>query len=241
MEINWTVLTYLVIGTFVLVGFSSGWWKEALVTFFLGALVFLLQDPDQAERFIGLINSGLAQVWSLLPDSTAVAVADALGVRATAYGIQANAASPGTWLVILFGGMVAVTQLGRLLLPGIYSLSAAGRLLGSGLGGVNGLLVINLVREYLDGRSLPGSMATAASTGGLQIVGGSAYGAATSNLSVQAANLPNSTILDSFAPWVIVGGGVALLLAAVLSSVTIQSNAQKMRKISHRRPFGYKE
>ena len=241
MEINWTVLTYLVVGTFILVGFSSGWWKEALVTFFLGALVFLLQDPDQAEKFIGLINSVLGQLWSLLPDTTTAAIADALGVRATAQGIQANAASPGTWLVILLVGMVVITQLGRLLLPGAYSLSAIGRLLGSGLGGVNGLLVINLVREYLDGRSLPGSLATATSGNGLQIVGGSAYGTAASNLSVQTTNLPNLTILDSFAPWVIVGGGVVLLLAAIFSSVTVQSNEQKMRKISYRRPFGYRE
>ncbi len=241
MEINWTVLTYLVIGTFILVGFSSGWWKEALVAFFLGTLVFLLQDPEQAEKFIGLLNSGLAQIWSLLPQSTTVTVANALGVQTTTQGIQANAASSGTWLVILFVGMVAITQLGRLALPSAYSLSALGRLFGGSLGGVNGLLVINLVREYLDGRSLPGSMATAASSGGLQIVGGSSYGAAASNLSMQTANLPNATILDSFAPWVIVGGGVVLLIAAILSSVTVQSNAQKMRKLSYRRPFGYRE
>ena len=48
MEINFTVLTYFAIGLFALNGLFRGWWKEAISTFFLILLVFLLQQPGVA-------------------------------------------------------------------------------------------------------------------------------------------------------------------------------------------------
>jgi hypothetical protein len=237
MQINWTLLTYIVVGVFILGGFSSGWWKEAIVTFFLGVMVFLLQDPALAQKFIDQLNAGLTRFWQILPASVTVSLAEAL--TSGRGSIQANAGSSGTWLTILLVGVVLATQIGRLALPSTYALTAVGRLLGGTGGGVNGLLIVNLVREYLDGRSLPGHVASGV-TAGVQVVGGSAYGDAATAISVQAGNLPNATILDSAAPWIIIIGGVLLLAAALLNSVTVQTNAQKMRKISYRKPFGYR-
>ena len=48
IEINWSAITYYVIGLFALSGFFRGWWKEAITAFFLGILVFLLRTPDVA-------------------------------------------------------------------------------------------------------------------------------------------------------------------------------------------------
>ena len=69
MEINWTVLTYFIIGLFILNGFFRGWWKEALTTAILVFFVFLLQQPGVAEGFINLINGFLNSVWQILPES----------------------------------------------------------------------------------------------------------------------------------------------------------------------------
>ena len=103
MAIDWTVLTYVIVGIFVLVGFSSGWWKEAIVAFFLGVLVFLLQNPDIAESVINGINQVFATVWGYLPSF----LKDLLGEP-----IELNAASGSTWLLILIVGMERFTRQG---------------------------------------------------------------------------------------------------------------------------------
>ena len=41
MQINWMVLTYFVIGLFILNGFFRGWWKEAITLSFLAILGIL--------------------------------------------------------------------------------------------------------------------------------------------------------------------------------------------------------
>ncbi len=242
MEINWTLMTYLVIGIFILAGFSSGWWKEALVTFFLGLLVLLLQNPDWAQTFVDFLNGIIASLWQLLPPAWQTNLANALALDISSGAPQFNPGNAGTWLVILVVGLLIVTQIGRLALPRSYLLSPMGRLLGAALAGVNGFLVVNLVREYLDGRSLPGTTA-AVSNAGITVVGGGAgpsVRAPAGSVSIQAANMPGFTLLDSAAPWIIAGIGLVLLVLVILNSVTIETNEEKMRRISRRRPFGYR-
>jgi hypothetical protein len=146
-------------------------------------------------------------------------------------------------LFILLIGMLLVTQIGRLALPGGYYVGVIGRILGAGLGGINGLVLINLVREYLDGRSLPGSSAPVSSAG-ITMVDGGGTGAALSppaeTLTIQATDLPSFTLLDSVGPWVIVGIGLFLLIVAVISSVAVERNDENMRRVARRRPFGYR-
>lgn len=234
MEIDWTVLTYLVVGISVLVGFSSGWWKEAIITFFLGLLVFLLQNPEFAQTLVDSINSLLA----LVPDSIITFFENVLGRE---INLQIDASAPSTWLLILFGGILIAIQLGRFGLPANYYLTPIGSIFGALLGGVNGFIILNLVREYLDGRSLPGGsdIATPA-VAGITMAGESSFGPAASSLSIQATNLPRFTILDSLVPWIIVGIGLLILLVALTGSITVESNKENMKKITRRTPFGYK-
>ena len=63
MEIDWTVLTYAVIGLFALTGFFRGWWKEAVTTIFLVILLFFLQQPAIAESFVAVINNTTNCPW----------------------------------------------------------------------------------------------------------------------------------------------------------------------------------
>ncbi len=231
MVIDWTVLTYVIVAIFVLVGFSSGWWKEAIVAFFLGVLVFLLQNPDVAESLINGINQVFATIWGYLPASLKELVGGP---------IKLNAASANTWLLILIVGMVIFTQIGRLGLPGSYYAGPLSRVLGAVLGGVNGLIIANLVREYLDGRSLPGS-STAAATASAEITlaGTSSAGPPASEVGVAFTNLPSVTLLDSAAPWIIFGLALMLVIGAVANSFRVQSNTENMKKITRQKPFGY--
>ena len=63
-----------------------------------------------------------------------------------------------------------------------YTVRPTGSILGGLLGGLNGFLIINLIREYLDGRNLPG--------GGLPTeiasAGGGTVGTASSGLAGSA-------------------------------------------------------
>ena len=231
MVIDWTVLTYVIVGIFVLVGFSSGWWKEAIVAFFLGVLVFLLQNPDVAETVINGINQVLTTVWGYLPSSLK---------ELTGGPIDLDPSSATTWLLILIVGIVIFTQIGRLGLPGTYHVGIVGRVLGAALGGVNGLIIANLIREYMDGRSLPGSTAAAATASAeITLAGTGPAGPPASEVGVAFTNLPSATILDSAAPWLITGLAVLLVIAAVGNSIKVEKNAENMRKISRHKPFGY--
>jgi hypothetical protein len=66
MQINWTIVTYIVVGYFAIAGFSRGWWKEAITTVVLTVLILFLQNPGWAETVINAINSLLATIWSYL-------------------------------------------------------------------------------------------------------------------------------------------------------------------------------
>ena len=229
MVIDWTTMTYVIVGIFALVGFFSGWWKEAIIAFFLGVLVFLLQNPDLAESVINVLNDISATIWRFLPGS----LKGILGGP-----IQLDPTSANTWLLILVVGLVLFTLFARVGLPASYNVRLLGRLTGAALGGINGLIIANLVREYLDGRSLPGSAAPAA-TAEITLAGTSSAGPAATEAAVAVVNMPSATILDSAAPWIITGLAVLLVVAAIGNSIKIESNAENMRKISRHKPFGY--
>jgi len=234
MEINWTVLTYFVIGLFALSGFFKGWWKEAMTTVFLAILVFLLQNPDLAQRVIDTINGILAAIWSFIPNSLLPAVGGA--------AVQAEAGDANTWLLILILVIAMAIIVGGIMLPsGIrqpgmrYATTPTGSILGGLIGGLNGFLIINLIREYLDGRNLPGIPLTEIAPTG----GGGTVGVASSGVAMRAVDVPNFTILDSFLPWIIIGGGLLILFAVLRNRVGLHSN-KGFRRIDYKVPYGYK-
>ena len=156
MQIDWMAIIYLVVGFFALIGFFRGWWKEAITAFFLGILVFLLRTPEMAQAVIDWLNPILLTVWNWLPSSVHDLLATYLGLTS----FQLDASSRQTWLVILLVMLGFSFLLSALLLPSqirtagsytTYVVTPLASFLGGLLGGLNGFLVINLVKEYLSG------------------------------------------------------------------------------------------
>lgn len=238
MEINWMIVTYVVIGYFAISGFSRGWWKEAVTTIILAVLIFFLQNPDWAGGFIDLLNGLIATVWSIIPDSITPTLSNgieaAFAVRTDGGPFQFDATTPGTWLTILalvVGGAILFsrTTLG-------HEPTLLGKVMGAFIGAINGFLVISLVREYLDGRALPGQTV---STAQITVVGGSSFGPPASDVSIQAVGLPNVTILDSMIPWVAIGVGLLFLFSVFRTRVGVESNKDG-RKLQAKVPPFYK-
>jgi len=238
MEINWMVVAYIVIGYFAISGFSRGWWKEAVTTIILVVLIFFLQNPSWAGTFIDLINSLISTVWSVIPDSITPTLSNgiesAFAVSTNGGPFQFDATTPGTWLTIL------VLVVGGAILFSRNSLgnepTLLGKVMGGIIGGVNGFLIMSLVREYLDGRALPGQTV---STAHITIVGGSSFGPPASDVSIQAVGLPNVTILDSMIPWVAIAVGLLFLFSVFRTRVGVASNRDG-RKLQAKVPPFYK-
>jgi hypothetical protein len=241
MQIDWQVITIIVVGYFAINGFLRGWWKEAILTFFLAVLLILLQQPDWAQLLIDALNSAITAIVEFITTATGLVI----GATASAFQLDPN--SPGTWLVILFILIMLAALLARSSLPTSMSgplgpsvnvVEPVGRLLGFLLGALNGFLILSLVREYLDGRGLPGT--TPASASQLTLVGESSFGPAASDLSIQATGLPRVTVLDSFIPWVIIGVAILLLIIAFRNRVFIETDAAGGRRLGTRSPYGYR-
>ncbi len=237
MNIDWMLLTYLIIGFFAIVGFFRGWWKEAVTMLVLAGLVMLLRRPEWAQTVIDVVNTIIATIWEL--------VVRVFSLTPTQGPFQLDATSAGTWILILILLLGLAALFSRLVLPGsntrkmgkFYTVNPMGRILGILMGALNGFLIISLVREYLDGRALPGNTPSEA---GVAMAGTSSFGAASPTLSVQAVNLPGFTILDSYIPWLIVGVGALLLFAVLKSRVAIITGDKGQgKKIEYTPPYGY--
>jgi hypothetical protein len=240
MEINWTILSYLVIIFFAVSGFSKGWWREAVITVILAFFLFLLQNPNLAQTLVDAFNSLISTIWSFIPTEITPVVNTGLS---TVFAVQtggsevwqADASSPGTWITLLavtVGLAMLFTRFGFRYTPTFF-----GGLLGGLLGAINGFLIVSLVREYLDGRALPGQ--EVAYTSDLTLVGGSSYGPASQNLSIQLSDLPQYTILDSILPWLIIGAGILFFIAILRSRVGVAHSADG-RKVETRMPPFYR-
>jgi hypothetical protein len=240
MEIDWTVLTYAVIGLFALNGFFKGWWKEAITTIFLVILLFFLQQPTIAESFVAVINNIISMVWNILPDFVTEFLADTLGLGEGASAVggvpQLDPTSGTTWLLILILFLIVAILISRPFLrdygPGGYSVRPMGSILGGLVGGLNGLIIISLVREYLDGRNLPQTATTTVEPGAQ--VGVASAGA------IDVVNLPSNTIMDSYIPWAIMLIGIVVFLAAVKNRVDWRYR-DGFSKVGVKEPLGYRK
>lgn len=236
MQIDWMTIIYLVVGFFALIGFFRGWWKEAITTFVLVFLLMLLQRPDWALTIVNALNKVIARGWQF---------ATGLLNLPTTGPIQLDPTWAGTWLLILLLALGLSSLIARMTLPGAanrvpgmyYTVGFIGRLLGLLLGGLNGFLILNLIREYLDGRALPGGTPPETE---VAIAGTSAFGPASTNLSIQAVNLPSFSILDSHIPWLAIGLGLLVSLAAIANRVKVL-RSQAGTKIVYVSPYGYQQ
>ncbi len=233
MQINWTLVTYLVIGLFALAGFFRGWWKEGITTIFLIALVFLLQQPGIAEAFIEVVNAIVAAIWNIAPALFDFIAENIFAVETSGTAaIQAEPDEAGTWLFVLVVVVVLAILVSRFLVPGRGIVNVVGSVLGGLVGAFNGFIVVNLVREYLDGRSLPGG--TTGPVTEIQLAGQSVAGVASPGLTIQAVDLPRFTILDSLIPWIVIGIGLLIFVALLRTGFGFQGV-----RVTRRVPPGY--
>jgi hypothetical protein len=207
VEINWTVVTYIIVGLFALSGFFKGWWKEAITTFFIGILIFFLAVPRAAEWFIDTINRIISFIWDILVQAELV----------TGQAIQLDGRSGGTWLVILLLFIGLAIFISRASLPNVvrgggayhtYIVTPLGGILGGLLGGLNGFLILNLARQYLEGSNLPGGGQPAIE---IAMTGTSSVAIASSGVDFRVIDLPNFTIFNVFLPWVIIAFSILVL------------------------------
>jgi hypothetical protein len=247
MQIDWATLSLFVMGFFAVTGFFRGWWREALTTVVLALFMLLLQQPDLADAIVTMVNAGIAAVW----DIAAPLLNSFISVSSTP--LQLDSSQGTTWVVLFFGLLAVVTLFTRILLPGevsnskntIYQPNILGRILGLGLGLVNGFLILGLLREFMDGRALPGqaeqSAATASAAGGdITVLTDNAYGAAAQTVAVEFTDLPTYTIMDNIIPWVVIGVGLLIVFAIFQTRVSFESKPEG-RKVDFPAPLGYKQ
>jgi hypothetical protein len=236
MEVNWTIITYLVVGYFAMAGFSRGWWKEAITTVVLSLFIFLLQNPDWAEGVVEAINEVITAIWQALPDTIRPTLNEGINTIFavnTAGSYQLSASDPETWLTILALVAGVAVLLGRVSFGN--QPTPLGKVLGAVVGGFNGLIMLSLIREYLDGRALPGQVVSASSE--LRLIGGSSFGPPASGVSIQATGLPNFTILDSALPWIAIAIGVFFFLSILRTRFAIARSADGRKLVTRVPPF----
>ncbi|MDX1523543.1 MAG: hypothetical protein R3264_18090, partial [Anaerolineae bacterium] len=199
------------------------------------------------ELFIEAVNGIITWIWGILPGSVVTFLNDfldnILGIQSGSAGPLIDPTSAGTWLFVLVFFVLLATLIARSTLPnygpgGGYAVRPTGGLLGALLGGLNGLIIANLVREYLDGRNLPGGAGGTFPTEITQ-AGGASVGITSADIGIRAVELPSFTILDSFLPWIIIIIAVVIFLMAIRNRVILAKNPQGFRRIEYRPPYGY--
>lgn len=117
MEINWTMLSYVVIAIFAVVGFYRGWWREAIIFVFLAVLIFLLLNPNIAQWIIEQVNGVIAFIWNLIPAGIKTTLGGWLdSIFSISIGSgppQINPSDGATWIAILIIFMFTAILIGR--------------------------------------------------------------------------------------------------------------------------------
>ncbi len=241
-EVNWSIISYFVIGLFALSGFFRGWWKEAVLTFLLAILVLFLRVPSLAQWVIDRINDVLRVLWAWLPTSLQEFAEPFLGVSAGT-APQINAGHSSTWMVILIIFIGLSILIARPILPNYvrgagtyftYVVTPMGSFLGGLLGGLNGFLIINLVREYLTGSNLPAGPGPVTE---IAVTGGETLRIASSGVAVTITNLPNLINLNNnIVAWAVTGFGLLILLLVLANRTTFK----RFRITAYKTPSGYR-
>jgi hypothetical protein len=235
VRLNWTLMTYLFIGLFVLSGFFKGWWKESVTTFFLALLILLLQFPIVAEWLVLRLNEVLGTIWGWI----LVTFGQDFGLGDTAPGLDVG--NGGTWLAVMLVFLGLAILISRSALPSqlryragyyAYAVNPLGAFLGGLLGGLNGFLIINLVREYLTGTNLPVGSAPLSTE--IASAANNTLGIASSGVDFRVTDLPSFTILTNPVAWLVVAFGVVIFWIVLSNRVVLNRTARGLRT-----PRGY--
>ncbi len=203
LQIDYTLVTYIVIGIFALVGFMRGWWKEAITTGLLTLLVLVVKRPEAAATVFDFIDKLVMTLWQALQRvrETSDLIASALPAEEPPV---IDAKRHTVYIIILIVAVVASYFFSKIGLA--QNMSAGARLIGGLLGAYNGYIVLNLLDWFMRGR-LPGAEEVAAA------------GAPPSEVTLKVTNLPATRTLeqDSLVLLILAGGFLVFLLALVTS------------------------
>lgn len=168
IEIDFGALTYFIIGMFALVGFSRGWFREALTTILLMFMVFMLAQPELAASLIEIL--GVLVTAILKPFADMAGDTSRLKDLLDAIKGLFNVDNPYSFMLLITGFLILFSYaVGRTaLIEG--KVAPLSRLLGGTLGALNGFIVMSLAQQYLLTRlgidvprapALPGEVAAA--------------------------------------------------------------------------------
>jgi hypothetical protein len=241
MEVNWTILAYIIIGLFALSGFFKGWWKEAITSYFLIILALLLYFPVVAQLLIASLNMVFALIARILPDSLRVSLANlieaGLGIPTVNGAIQLDASNGGVWLIILLICIGMAILLSRALIPNtfrlgikqIYRPTLAASMLGALIGAFNGFLIISLILAYVGGQGSSGAAPTMAGTNQARVG------------ILQGVAVPSFSLTESWVPWLFILIGVMFFSAAIGNRISIKRDKDGYVKINTLKPLGYEK
>lgn len=220
LTIDFNLLVTIVIGLFALSGFLRGWWREGITTVLLLTLVVFLTRPEVFEGVIKFINDLFAIFGVVAETGGDLSVASLQTAVETAESpITLDPTNRNLYLALLLGIILLSYFTSRVALGGTV-VSTGGRIAGGALGAFNGFVVVNLVKEYLIGRLLPGT--------------GVAATAAPDTLSVAVADVPPDTVFTGAPLGLIIGLGVVVLI------LVLSQRLQSTGGLKGRTPLGYK-
>jgi len=225
LTVDFGILMSVVIGAFALGGFIRGWWREGLTTILLLLLVLFLTQPGIVTNIIDYVNN-LLEVFGLVVETGGdLSLERIQAASVTAEPPTIVDPSSRNFYIILLVVLILISYFGsRLTLPGStvggYQPSNGARIIGAIVGAFNGFIVVNLFKEYIIGRQIPGT-------------GVAAQAAAPSTLSIQIAQVPPESVFSGPSLLLIIAAGI-IILAFVLSSRVVAGP-----HIGTRDPVGY--
>ncbi len=216
IDIDWDMLLAIFVALFALGGFMQGWWNTAIMTLFLVLLYILVTQPELTERIIEIINGFIEIAFEFISN-----ILTSLGLMsetaaATATAPSLDPSDRTLYIVALLIIIVFAYFTSKLTLGG-KTISIGARIFGGILGAINGIIVVNLVKEFILGRFFEDAPAAATAI-------------APDTVSVTVNQVPTENLLTA-APLLIIGLGI-LVLALVV--------ANRLSRKGRRLPWGYK-
>jgi hypothetical protein len=213
VTVDYIVLMWMVIFLFGLVGYYRGWWKEGLTTGFLTILVILLQFPGLAVLIINTLNKFIKLTYiAIMARSLDIERIAEVAKEIGEPPIIIDPTATGTYIFALVSLLVLSYMVGRVSISKkALAPSFLGSLFGTIFGLLNGFTVISLVREYVVGRYLPGATEAVR-----------AQGATTTVIALTLEDMPRPSIMEGWAPWLIISIGAVLLFAILATRWSVE-------------------
>jgi hypothetical protein len=216
IDIDWDMLLAIFVALFALGGFMQGWWNTAIVTLFLVLLYILTTQPELTAQIIEIINGFIQIAFEFISN-----ILQTLGLMSATTAASATApsldASDRTLYIVALVIIVIFAYFTSKITLGGKTISLGARIFGGILGAINGIIVVNLVKEFILGRFIEDSPAAATAI-------------PPDTVSVTVSQVPTENLLTA-APLLIVGLGI-LVLALVM--------ANRLSRKGRRLPWGYK-